>query len=97
MLDRLDDFLANHRAVGLITIADVLREATSRYHSNPRLSIVISVRNTIHGLETLATHASEVYEILCLSRAQALDVFPACKDWLPAVQDPAAAELSSPR
>lgn len=94
MLDGLDDFLANHRAVGLTTIADLLRESTSRYQSNPRLAIVISIRNTIHGLEMLATHPSEVYEILCLSRAQALDLFPACKDWLPAVQDPAAAELT---
>ncbi len=69
LLDGLDDFLANHRAVGLATIADLLRGATRRYQSNPRLAIVVSVRNTIHGLETLATDPSEVYEILRLSRA----------------------------
>ncbi len=93
MLDGLDDFMANHRAVGLMRIADLLREASSRNRGNPRLSIVISVRNTVQGIETLATDPREIFEILRLSRAQAVNLFPACRDWLPAVQDPAVTEL----
>jgi len=87
ILDGLDDFLHNHRAVSFSSIIKLLREAVSRYSDNPNFSIVIGVRNTIHGIERLVNDPKDVFEILRLSIAQAKDVYPSCKDWIDQVED----------
>ncbi len=87
ILDGLDDFLVNYPNIGLSTIVKLLRLAVHQYSSNTKLSIIIAIRNDIHGLDRLADDPSATYEILPLSRQQAIEAFPACKLWLSSVQD----------
>ncbi len=87
ILDGLDDFLVNHSSLSLSTIVKLLRLAVHKYSSNTKLSIVIAIRNDIHGLDRLADDPSATYEILPLSQQQAIETFPACKTWLSSVQD----------
>ena len=87
ILDELDDFFVNHPAIGLSTIVKLLRLAVHQYSSNTKLSIVVAIRNDIHGLDRLADDPSATYEILPLSRQQAIETFPACKAWLSSVKE----------
>ena len=87
ILDGLDDFLVNHPNISLSTIVKLLRLAVHQYSSNTKLSIVIAIRNDIHGLDRLADDPSATHEILPLSRQQAIETFPACKAWLSSVED----------
>jgi len=87
ILDGLDDFLVNHPNISLSTIVRLLRLAVHQYSSNTKLSIVIAIRNDIHGLDRLADDPSATYEILPLSQQQAIETFPDCKPWLPSVQN----------
>ena len=88
ILDGLDDFLVNHSDVSLSTIVNLLRMAVHNYSENHHLSIVIAVRNDIYGLDRLADDPLATYEILPLSKQQAIDSFPACKLWLNHLNNP---------
>ncbi len=87
IVDGLDDFLVNHSSISLSTIVKLLRLAVHSYSANTKLSIVIAIRNDVHGLDRLADDPSATYEILPLSRQQAIETFPACKPWVTAVQN----------
>ncbi len=87
ILDGLNDFLVNHPSIGLSTIVKLLRLAVHRYSSNTKLSIVVAIRNDIHGLDRLADNPSATYQILPLSQQQAIETFPACRFWLLSVKD----------
>ena len=54
ILDGLDDFLVNHSSISLSTIVNLLRLAVHTYSANTKLSIVIAIRNDVHGLDRLA-------------------------------------------
>lgn len=88
ILDGLDDFLVNHSSISLSTIVNLLRLAVHTYSSNTALSIIVAVRNDVHGLGRLADDPSATYEILPLSKQQAIEYFPACKTWVSTVDNP---------
>ncbi len=87
ILDGLDDFLVNHSSISLSTIVSLLRLVVHQYSSNISFSIVVAIRNDVYGLDRLADDPSATYEILPLSRHQALEAFPDCKTWLGNVQN----------
>ncbi len=88
ILDGLDDFLVNHSSISLSTIVNLLRLAVHTYSSNTQLSIVVAIRNDVYGLDRLADDPTATYEILPLSRQQAIENFPNCKTWVSNVQNP---------
>ena len=71
IFDGLDDFLYNHPSFSFTDIANMLRTIRQRYADNPRLTLVISIRNSVHGLERLVNNPRDIYEILRLSIIQA--------------------------
>ncbi len=87
VLDGLDDFLHNHRSISYSNLTKLLRDALSRYADNPDLSIVIGVRNSIHGIERLVNDPKDIFEILRLSLAQAKEIYPTCRSWIDRVED----------
>jgi hypothetical protein len=87
ILDGLDDFLYNHPDLSFTYILNMLRTIRQRYADNPRLTIVIGIRNSVHGLERLVDNPRDIYEILRLSIVQAKQIFPACKDWVDTIRD----------
>ncbi len=86
-LDGVDDFLVNHPSIGLSTVTAMLRQAANRYRSNSRLSFVVAIRAGFPGLQRLADDRKDIFEVLRLSEAQAERFFPACKAWLPDIED----------
>ncbi|MGH6634606.1 MAG: hypothetical protein ACRED0_00190, partial [Gammaproteobacteria bacterium] len=86
-LDGVDDFLVNHPTIGLSTVSTMLRQAANRYRSNSRLSFVVAIRAGFPGLQRLADDPKDIFEVLRLSEAQAERFFPACKAWLPDIDD----------
>ncbi len=87
ILDGLDDFLHNHNTIGFSTIVKLLRDAESRYVNNGKLSIIIGVRNTIHGINRLVNDPADIFEILRLSLAEAKQLYPSCNKWIGQVKD----------
>ncbi len=87
ILDGLDDFLQNHSTIGLTSILNMLRDVTRQYSDNNRLSIVVGIRNTFHGLQRLASDPKDIYEILRLSIGQAKQIYPKCQSWIDTVPD----------
>ncbi|MGH8601557.1 MAG: NACHT domain-containing protein, partial [Gammaproteobacteria bacterium] len=86
-LDGVDDFLVNHPTIGLSTVTTMLRQAANRYRSNSRLSFIVAIRAGFPGLQRLADDPKDIFEVLRLSEAQAERFFPACKAWLPDIDD----------
>lgn len=88
ILDGVDDFLHNHTSLGFSAIVKLLRDAETRYQSNPNLTFVIGLRNTIHGIDRLVSDPADIIEILRLSLAQARQIYPDCRSWIDRVRDP---------
>ncbi|MCI0564480.1 MAG: hypothetical protein MN733_38915, partial [Nitrososphaera sp.] len=86
-LDGVDDFLVNHPTIGLSTVTAMLRQAANRYRGNSRLSFIVAIRAGFPGLQRLADDPRDIFEVLRLSEAQAERFFPACKAWLPDIDD----------
>ncbi len=87
ILDGLDDFLHNHRLVSFSSVTKLLRDAVAQYSENPNFTMVIGVRNTIHGIERLVSDPKDIFEIMRLSIAQAKEVYPSCQSWIDQVED----------
>ena len=88
ILDGLDDFLINQSGFGLAGAVKMLREVNGRYKNNHQLSIIVSIRNSWHGIDRLATGPEDIFEILRLSRPQAMQLYPACSRWLSEIENP---------
>lgn len=93
LLDGVDDFLVNHPTIGLASVVSILRDAANRYASNSRFSVIVGIRSGFPGLEQLANDPRDIHEVLRLSVPQAEQFFPACKTWLPCVNDPKLLDL----
>lgn len=94
IFDGVDDFLTNNPTIGLSTLIRSLREATSRYAGNPRLTMVVGIRSGFPGLERLADDPRHLFEILRLTPAEAQRLFPESAKWLAAIQDPGLLDLA---
>jgi serine/threonine protein kinase len=75
VFDGVDEFIANHPALGISDFQQLVGFLGAEYRQNGRLAIVLGVRSTQPGLPSLA--ASNIREILRLTTAQAMRQFPA--------------------
>lgn len=87
LIDGVDDLLVNHPEIGFSTFIDALNEAAVRYAANARFTVILSLRKDIHGLRNLVRDPRAIFEILPLSRQQAIRKFPNASGWLSSVRD----------
>ncbi len=87
IIDGVDDFLVNHPEIGFSTFTEVLHCVLDRYALNNRFKVIVSLRKDTHGLRTLIRNPKAVFEILPLSRTQAIQQFPQSSEWLSSIRD----------
>jgi hypothetical protein len=76
ILDSLDEFLTNNGEVGMSAFRELLRELSRSYGGNHRLTVLVGVRSSQPGLESLATDSNHLFEVLRMTLSQAVRFFP---------------------
>ena len=87
ILDGFDDFLHNHPSISFTSLVNMLRAALKSYPNNSKLSVIIGIRSTVHGINRLVTNDKDIFEVLRLSTNQAKQIYPKCANWIDTIRD----------
>jgi hypothetical protein len=82
ILDGVDEFLSNNLQFGFKEFLGMLRKLQSEYASNTALTILLGVRSSQGGIETLAGSKSNVFRVRRLTISEADSLYCGATTWI---------------
>jgi pimeloyl-ACP methyl ester carboxylesterase len=82
ILDGIDEFLSNNLQIGFKEFHGMLRKLQSDYARNTSLTILLGVRSSQGGIETLAGSKNNIFRVRRLETSEADSIYPGAKAWI---------------